>query len=185
MRLPSTSLLLAALLGLSQCKKNHSDPAKPEDQLPAATQTGAGTFGCLVNGQPWLPSGNNGTPNSVALYDPSINTQDGAQLNIKAYRLASPETYFTLYCRQITSQKRAFKMGIPQNRPPLIEATGCYEGGSVGFCGTSLAYITGQMVLTRMDEQAGIVSGTFWFNALRIGSNDTLKVTQGRFDYKI
>ncbi|GAA4504102.1 hypothetical protein GCM10023172_29960 [Hymenobacter ginsengisoli] len=58
MRLPPTSLLLAALLGLSQCKKNDSSPAKPEDQLPPATQTGQHTFGCLLNGQPWTPAGN-------------------------------------------------------------------------------------------------------------------------------
>ena len=53
-------LLLAALLGLSQCKKNDINPV---DQLPPATQTGANTFGCLVNRQVWLPKGNNGNAN--------------------------------------------------------------------------------------------------------------------------
>lgn len=53
-------LLLAALLGLSQCKKHDPDPV---DQLPPATQTGANTFGCLLNGQLWTPSGNNSVPN--------------------------------------------------------------------------------------------------------------------------
>lgn len=182
MRLPPTPLLLAALLGLSQCKKSDPDPVS---QLPPATQTGANTFGCLVNGQPWLPSGNNGTPNSVALYDPGINTSGGAQVNIAAYRVGSPDTYMNLYCGPITPLKSTFTMGIPLNRPPLAEATGCYEGGSVSFCNSSLAYIKGQIVLTRMDEQAGIIAGTFWFTAVRIGSSDTLKVTQGRFDYKI
>jgi len=40
-------LFLAPLLlfGL-QCRKNKS----PEEQLPPETQVGAGTFGCLVNG---------------------------------------------------------------------------------------------------------------------------------------
>ena len=182
MRLPPTPLLLVALLGLSKCKKNDADPTS---QLPPATQTGANTFGCLVNGQPWTPSGNDGLPNSVALYDPGINTPSGAQLNIETYRVGAPETSITLYCGPITPQKRTFSIGIPLNRPPLAEATGCYEGGSVSFCNSSLAYITGQIVLTRMDEQAGIVAGTFWFTAVRMGSSDTLKVTQGRFDYKI
>ena len=47
-----------ALLGLGQCRRN--DPAPPPDplaQLPAETQTGQGTFGCLLNGQPWTPAG--------------------------------------------------------------------------------------------------------------------------------
>ena len=47
------SLLSIALL-LMQCKK---DEPSPEEQLPAATQTGANTFGCLINGQTWEPNG--------------------------------------------------------------------------------------------------------------------------------
>ena len=70
MRLPSSSLLpLAALLGLSQCQKKDAGPAKPEDQLPPATQTGAGTFGCLLNGQPWPLQGYSGRPNFITTYD--------------------------------------------------------------------------------------------------------------------
>ena len=49
---PIPLLLLATLLGLSQCKKNDSGPADPASQLPPATQSGANTFGCLLNGQP-------------------------------------------------------------------------------------------------------------------------------------
>ena len=43
-------LLVTALLGLSQCM--NEGPA-PEDALPAATQTGANTAGCRVDGIPW------------------------------------------------------------------------------------------------------------------------------------
>ncbi|AMR28850.1 hypothetical protein A0257_18270 [Hymenobacter psoromatis] len=182
MRLPPTPLLLAALLGLSQCKKSNPDPVS---QLPPATQTGANTFGCLVNGQPWTPSGNDGLPNSVALYDPGINSPGGAQVNIAAYRIGSPDTYMNLYCGPITPLKNTFTMAIPLNKPPLTEADGCYEGGSASFCGSNLTYLAGQIVLTRVDEKAGIIAGTFWFSAVQRGRNDTLKVTQGRFDYKI
>ncbi|QKG53326.1 hypothetical protein [Hymenobacter sp. BRD67] len=57
--------LLTALLGLTQCQKSDPSLAKPEDQLPPATQTGAGTFGCLFNGQPWTPQGYDGYPNFI------------------------------------------------------------------------------------------------------------------------
>ena len=63
-----TALLLVALLSLSQCKKNA--PAPAAEQLPPATQTGANTFGCLLNGQPWMPQGYNGTSNYSVYYDP-------------------------------------------------------------------------------------------------------------------
>ncbi len=83
MRLPPTPLLLAALLGLSQCKHKNPGPAKPEDQLPPATQTGAHTFGCLLNGQPWTPSGNDGRQNFRVTYDPSYA---GGSLTIRVYQ---------------------------------------------------------------------------------------------------
>jgi hypothetical protein len=79
----STLLLLAALLGLSQCKKHDPDPL---DQLPPATQTGANTFGCLVNGQPWTPQGYNGTSNYSVVYD--SNYRKGT-LNVSTYQYIS------------------------------------------------------------------------------------------------
>ncbi|UOQ73224.1 hypothetical protein [Hymenobacter cellulosilyticus] len=57
--------LLLAILPLLQCK---SDVTGPESQLPPATQNGANTFGCLVNGRPWTPRGNTGTSNYAVLY---------------------------------------------------------------------------------------------------------------------
>lgn len=56
--------LYLALVLLTQCSecKNDPTPRDPADQLPPATQTGANTFGCLVNGQPYTPSGSNSTP---------------------------------------------------------------------------------------------------------------------------
>lgn len=62
-KLPLSLCLL--LTQCSQCKKD--DPA-PEEQLPPATQTGANTLGCLVNGQPYTPGGYKGTANYAVLY---------------------------------------------------------------------------------------------------------------------
>ena len=81
--------LLAALLGLSQCKKTEPAAARPEDQLPPATQTGANTFGCLLNGQPWTPGGSNGTDNYKVVYDPGYA---GGSLDIRAYRYPPGQT---------------------------------------------------------------------------------------------
>ena len=81
------------LLGLpwllvAGCQKKDPTPADPAAQLPPATQTGAKTFGCLVNGQPWTPNGNNGTPNLVVSYDPSYL---GGALQVRAYRYVGPQ----------------------------------------------------------------------------------------------
>jgi hypothetical protein len=46
-------LLLITSFALWSCDKDDK-PSNPIDQLPPATQTGAGTFGCLVNGVPYV-----------------------------------------------------------------------------------------------------------------------------------
>ena len=66
-----TVLLLAQC---SKCKGDDPTPQSPKDLLsllPPETQTGAGTFSCLLNGQPWLPSGTLNVPNFFIVYDPT------------------------------------------------------------------------------------------------------------------
>lgn len=48
--------LTVTVLTASMCKKK---PVDPIDQLPPETQTGANTFGCLVNGEVFKPGGRN------------------------------------------------------------------------------------------------------------------------------
>lgn len=48
------SLLLPLLLCLTGCKKDDDQHTNPVDQLPPATQTGAGTFAALVDGKPFI-----------------------------------------------------------------------------------------------------------------------------------
>jgi|GEM_PF-4482748 len=45
---------------------------EPKEELPPITQTGANTFGFLLNGQVWLPKGSDGTPNLTSSYDPTF-----------------------------------------------------------------------------------------------------------------
>jgi hypothetical protein len=64
-------LLLAALLGLSQCRKDPAPippPINQADLLPPATQTGRRTFGCLVDGKAWNLVGNPSRPAFTAQY---------------------------------------------------------------------------------------------------------------------
>jgi PBP1b-binding outer membrane lipoprotein LpoB len=49
-------IIIIALIFVS-CSNDDNKPSKPVDQLPPATQTGAQTIGCLVNGVPFTDSG--------------------------------------------------------------------------------------------------------------------------------
>lgn len=183
MRMPPTPLLLAALLGLSQCKSKAPDPAKPEDQLPPATQTGLHTFGCLLNGQPWTPSGNYGPANFRLTYDPGYL---GGALQIKAYRFVGNNSIFQTITFGAAQVDKAGTYSFPLNSTNGIyygddsQPSACSEYGSP----RKSTYQTGTLIVTRFDLTQGIISGTFNFKLAQPGC-DTLKITQGRFDYKL
>jgi hypothetical protein len=183
MRLPPTPLLLALLLGLSHCKKGDSGPIDPASQLPPATQTGAHTFGCLLNGQPWMPSGYDNRPNFSVTYDPGYA---GGSLTIRAYRYPSGKKSYEniilggdriaqvgVYPFVLVGDRKAFFSDHNANAP-------CDDFSEA----PDVTYRVGSLTITRLDLTQGIISGTFSFKLAK-PSCDTIKVTQGRFDYKL
>ena len=174
-------LLLAALLGLSQCKKTAPAAPRPEDQLPPATQNGTYAFGFLLNGQPWTPKGSNGTDNYKLIYDPGYN---GGSLQIRAYRYlpGQPNSQYVLMTCTALSKPGTYPLDG-------VVAGAYYSTGIIGPCyeytdPTPGFKMSGQLVVTRLDRQAGIVSGTFAFTLSQPGC-DTIKATYGRFDKKL
>ena len=64
-------IIVLALSFITCCKKTDSLEAELA-KLPPITQTGANTFGCLVNGKAYIPSGYDGQfPNFDVIPDPS------------------------------------------------------------------------------------------------------------------
>ena len=169
-------LLVLPLLIVIGCHKN--DPS-PTEQLPAATQTGANTIGCLVNGQPWVPAGNNGSSNYTVSYDRGL----GATFDLRAYRYQqNPDNFQNIIIE--TSRlygPKTYSIKDSLNTRVVINdrLTGCYlsslEPGT---------YRKGTLTVTRLDLQAGIIAGTFDFTLVKPGC-DTVRITQGRFDKKL
>jgi hypothetical protein len=179
MRLLPAFLLLAALLGLSQCK--HASPA-PVDQLPPATQAGANTFGCLVNGQAWTPRGNDGFSNYSVVLDRDAN---GDILDIHTYRIYGQDPdesqAMVLFATQIKGIG-AYLFRSPQRTRASFEyqKTHCYWSSR----DSATTYRRGSLTITRLDRVAGIISGTFAFTLYKPGC-DSVRITQGRFDRKL
>ena len=173
------ALLLAALLGLSQCqKKNDPDPAA---QLPPATQTGANTVGCLLNGQPWAPVGNGTSKNFQVDYDAGY---PGGLFSMSAYRYQGEAPTdgqtITIYVRPMPQASTYDLSNLTQTAIGFINhRTGCDYDSRAGA-----NYCKGTLTITRLDLQAGIIAGTFAFTLAKPGC-DTIKVTQGRFDKKL
>lgn len=171
--LPTT--LLAALL-LAACTKDDPDPLS---QLPPATQTGAGTLGCLVNGQPWTPAGFNGTANFSISYDRAL----GGSFDLEAYRYQNSDSetlqYLTLDGSRLYGLKSWSIRDSADSRAVFyIRKTNCeWSSRDAG------TYRTGTLTITKLDLTQRIIAGTFEFTLAKPGC-DTIKVTNGRFDAK-
>lgn len=182
-------LSVLLLTQCSKCKRDDPTPQSPKDLLPPETQTGAGTFGCLLNGQPWLPSGTLNVPNFFVVYDPAF--QKGS-LEVRAYRVfgsAKNRQYLTIGGGGVN---QTGKYPLTASTSPPVPGAGTVffsDNSKAAPCnyydllpGTTTT--TGSLTLTRLDERQGIISGTFEFTLAQPGC-DTIKVTQGRFDYKL
>ena len=159
----------------NSCKKD-----APEEQLPPATQTGANTFGCLVNGQAWTPQGYNGRSNYSVYYDPTYRK---GTLNVATYRyIGNGPNDYQIIGFFSDSLKRTGNYPLTiighQEASFIDHISGCE------FHSSDAHYRRGNLTITRLDLQAGIVSGTFSFTLHKPGC-DSVRVTDGRFDKKL
>jgi len=165
-------LLLLTTFTLSCCNNNDDKPISEIDKLPPATQTGANTFGCLLDGKAFLP-GN--FPNATNCF----------------YQLVGGEYYFYLnFNNNVSNNFLAISLGseakqIEQNQIfDLFERIdgnvfGSYTFGTLNSITTHTH--TGKLTITKLDEVNHIVSGTFWFDVL--DNNGVVhQIREGRFD---
>ena len=156
-KLSSLSLLLLALSFLlftgMQCKKS-SETIK-EEVLPAETQTGKQTFGCLVNGEVWLPK-------TSYLSSPLTAS---IQFNILSIAVRRDNENMGFSIRNFTDK------GIF----PLE------DNDNYAVSGNSFITYEGEINITKYDKQLNIISGTFNFKAKNV-TGDIVVVKDGRFD---
>jgi hypothetical protein len=166
------------LTGLS-CKKSSN---QQEDELPPITQTGAKTFGCLVNGKVFIPKGSDGSgrSNFKAIYE---------YFNGRPYLLVDARQFINGFPNGtiILSVDSAFTTGIY----PIVTSKRMVNFGWDTYshtCGVSITdsttFKTGTINLTKVDVANGIFSGTFNCK-IKPANCDTINITEGRFDYKL
>jgi len=174
-----TLILLSGSLFFSSCKKHVVKPVDQLSLLPPATQTGAGTFGCLVNGQAFIPK------------DRSIIEGPLLQCN---YILLNGGYYFQLV---LVNSVNGLVTGMRVGTDSLAIAQGQnYHLITSGMGNADAAYnltgtenrsyvtsssVSGILTITKLDPVNQIVSGTFYFKAIN-APGDTVNVTNGRFD---
>ena len=165
------------------CKKNNNTITNPTNVpgLPPATQIGANTFGCLVNGVPWVPQGSNGTNNLSIDYDSGINR---GIFNIAANNTISATKYSRIW---IGIDDSVNLIIAPHNVIINKTSIGFIKYSNNGNCiirsFDNDVISSGNITIQKHDKVARIISGIFEGFISKIGC-DTVKITKGRFDFK-
>ena len=178
-------LLLTTIFAVSCCSKD--DDRTPIEQLPVATQVGANTAGCLVNGQVFLPKGSSqfgpilscfyqqdsdGYHFGLAITEKRTNENKSVNISLNPRELFENTTYsFGIRTNNGTNYNSNFgRFIITSNITSAIQYV------------TTNTYI-GELKITKLDTQKKIISGTFWYDAV---NSDGIKVEirEGRFDMR-
>ncbi len=179
-----TLLVLLLCLSLGSCNW-FSKKDEPRPDLPPETQTGANTFGCKINGQIWTPGGRRGglpgtVPNVDVIFDPGLC---GGNLDAKIFQSENGnQSFFSLFGCSLT-EPETFNLDGPNGSPDWRLS---YIDGSTSCSysvGNSL-YSSGTITFTKVDFPNRIVSGRFECT-FYVPNCDTLRITEGRFDFKI
>lgn len=172
---------------MAACKKENS-PQNELSKLPAATQSGANTFGCLVNGKAWVAqtdckylcdpafkiyydAGSGGNLFITTVYQDSKNS-------IKQDIVMSMDSTNTIKLFNIAQRGKAH-MGFSFINEMI--AGDCYSIHSID---SLIVTATGSVNLSKYDLQNGIISGTFEFYLTKPNC-DPISAANGRFDYKL
>lgn len=158
---------------------------KEVTELPPATQTGANTFGCKIDGTFWVPSGFGVVPTAPILE--ARGAGDAIWVNARNFSSSPTETEFEIYVKGITGPG-TYSLNTTLNGPNTIASYAYYVHRKINPDNewmTSDQY-TGTVTITRFDTANLIVSGTFEFHAINLyNAPQPISVTDGRFDVKI
>lgn len=177
--------LLAVFTSFSESSCHKSKPSNPLDQLPPATQTGANTFGCLINGQVFIPKGSVFSgPNLWCAYQYLQDNYDTGyffQLSAGDKSNSSNITGVGIYTDSLQiAENRMYSLVANRVRGRAYGLHDIYT-----FQGSQILYtsfeLPGELRITKFDSANQVVCGTFWFNVVNT-VGDTIKITDGRFD---
>ena len=166
---------IAFTLIFASCKKEN------EETLPPATQIGAGTFGCKINGKVYVPKGSSGTgaPNPKVQYDLDLNGQPYLLINTSRYNGDKYLGEIFIIFKNLNSERNfsyPSDLEVSCGSPEIVP--GC---ATIAFDTTIKKFGNGQ--ITRLDITNRIISGTFYFKYKTVQC-DTVFVNDGRFDIK-
>jgi len=172
-------LSLTGIINVSSCRK------EPINEMPPETQTGANTFGCLIDDElfvggccaPWMQSAIGGEYHSISkkLYFGAYGKIGNKAAGDIYMQIDTPQENIT---QKFTEARYAPDSDL---RPQIATING------IGYCLTLSTANDGTCVITKFDTIKKIVSGRFEFIGICTSNSDstvTKHITEGRFDLK-
>jgi hypothetical protein len=167
-------LFILLLTLLNSCSSDDdNNQQNPVLQLPAATQTGANTFGCLLDGEPFIPSGGTNPLDCI-------------------YQLVNGQYFFGLQGNKRDKDFNRITLSISTNAKELEQGQS-YQliENEIGNAYATYSFATnatttsssnyGTLTITKLDLDNQIVSGTFSFDIIDFEGN-LRQIRDGRFD---
>lgn len=167
-------LITLSLLSTTSCNNDDDQPQNPIDQLPLATQTGENTFGCLLDGEVFIPGGGTNPLDSV-------------------YQFVNGGYYFSVQGNKRNSENNLLTISIGVLNIELIQGT-TYQllenedgNATASFLISTLSNYTsinnsGELTITKLDTENQIISGVFWFDVVHPLTDEIAEIREGRFD---
>ncbi len=187
------TILLFLIVMLFSCSKN--EPSSPESKLPPETQTGANTFGCLIDGNLFLPrSGNTSLvfPLSGArLFGGYPDVYDYFELEIIDYKSNFGTSLFFHMHNIVENGVGSYTIDASNGMTDIDGLDNNYIHCDVFNAKTNTfqKYVSyensGIYTVSRLTVNTNntIISGTFSCRLRNINNPDEeIKITQGRFD---
>ena len=191
--------LFSVLLLLSACSTDSPTPEDPLAKLPPETQTGANTFGCIINGQVFYPRDgtstlfNPGGKRFEFWVDPSDPSGLGnfRELEIRNLQDAKPANSILIHLQNLPQigageyfwKESNFQSSIDGLMQNYVYAK-IFDVSVNGWRYYGSYENSGKVTITRYDFPNRIVSGKFNGKLRLYNSTEEIEIINGRFDIK-
>ncbi len=193
-KLKNIFLTLLTLLALASCSKDTPTPEEPLAKLPAETQTGANTFGCIINGQVFYPRDcsssvlNPGQKGVIFWGDPSGNREFN-EIQITNCVTGIPASSMMIHLQDLHQQQIGdyllqesnFQSSINGLMQNYVYAR-IYDSTTNSYKYYGSYQNSGKVTITFYANNNTIVSGNFSGKLRLYNGTDEIDIKNGRFD---
>ena len=189
-------LLFLTILSLLSCSSDDSTPKDPFAQLPPETQTGANTFGCIINNQVFYPRDGTSTllnpgGKGIILWGAPGETEEFNEIEIRNLQDAKPANSMIIHLQGLDEigigeyvwKESNFQSSIDGLMQNYVYAK-IYDESVNGWRFYGSYENSGKIMITKYDFTNRIVSGNF-SGKLRLKNGlEEIDILNGRFDIK-